>query len=165
MTVKTLLSEYADYNLWANTQMANWLKSKASELMEAPVSSSFPNLKITVLHIWGAEKVWLERLNEQTPETFITDTFQGTALEALDGWVKFSGTFQQYVHSLSDEQLMASCDFKLLNGTADNRPRVEMIQHCMNHSTYHRGQMVTMARSLGLTDPPQTDYIKYIRIR
>jgi uncharacterized damage-inducible protein DinB len=33
--------------------------------------------------------------------------------------------------------------------------------HCMNHSTYHRGQIVTMGRNLGFTDAPMTDYNFY----
>ncbi|MFN2424735.1 MAG: DinB family protein [Cryomorphaceae bacterium] len=33
----------------------------------------------------------------------------------------------------------------------------------MNHSTYHRGQLVTMGRQAGLSTPPQTDYIFYVR--
>jgi len=33
----------------------------------------------------------------------------------------------------------------------------------MNHGTFHRGQLVTMGRSLGLTDPPKTDFIHYLR--
>ena len=36
--------------------------------------------------------------------------------------------------------------------------RYEFIQHMINHSTYHRGQLVTMGRVLGITDAPGTDY-------
>ena len=41
-------------------------------------------------------------------------------------------------------------------------PQPDMIQHCLNQSTYHRGQIVTIARKIGLTDPPMTDYILYV---
>jgi uncharacterized damage-inducible protein DinB len=40
-----------------------------------------------------------------------------------------------------------------------------MIHHCMNHSTYHRGQIVTIARNLELTDPPSTDFMRYVRLK
>ncbi|MBL0256882.1 MAG: hypothetical protein IPQ03_04840 [Bacteroidetes bacterium] len=37
--------------------------------------------------------------------------------------------------------------------------RYEYIIHVINHSTYHRGQVVTIARGLGITENiPATDY-------
>jgi len=36
-----------------------------------------------------------------------------------------------------------------------------MPQHCINHGTYHRGQIITIARNIGITDPPTTDYNYY----
>ena len=37
----------------------------------------------------------------------------------------------------------------------------EYIMHYANHSTYHRGQVITIGRSLGFTDAPMTDYNLY----
>ncbi len=46
---------------------------------------------------------------------------------------------------------------------AKNRlPRYEYIVHVVNHSSFHRGQLVTMARQLGIDkDIPNTDYNIY----
>ncbi len=37
-------------------------------------------------------------------------------------------------------------------------PRYEFLQHVFNHSTYHRGQVVTIGRNIDITDAPMTDY-------
>jgi uncharacterized damage-inducible protein DinB len=37
-----------------------------------------------------------------------------------------------------------------------------MIQHVVDHSSYHRGQIVTMLRQLGVT-PPSTGLIRFYR--
>jgi len=37
-----------------------------------------------------------------------------------------------------------------------------MMQHLVNHATYHRGQIVTMLRQLGVK-PTNTDMIFYFR--
>jgi uncharacterized damage-inducible protein DinB len=42
------------------------------------------------------------------------------------------------------------------------RPRVELLQHCLNHSTYHRGQIVSIGHQVGLKDAPMTDYMYYV---
>lgn len=163
MTLESLLKDYAAFNLWANEQFVKWLKSKPLELMEREMPSSFPTIRDTLLHIWGAEDIWLERLQRVSPTTFLTERFSGSVEDIFDGVLKKSTEFVAYVNGLSDTDFQEVCDFKLLNGTADSRSRSQMIHHCLNHSTYHRGQIVTMARNFGLTDPPGTDYMKYVR--
>lgn len=165
MTLESLLKDYVGFNLWANTEMVNWLKTKPLELMEQEVPSSFPNIRNTLLHIWGAEEIWLERLQLIPPSTFLFQRFNGTVEDVFAGILNMSEKFSVYVEDLQDADFQEICTFKLLNGTEDSRSRVKMIHHCMNHSTYHRGQIVTMARNLGLTDPPSTDYIRYVRIK
>ncbi len=163
MTLDTLLQDYTAYNLWANTATVNWLRTKPADLMTREVPSSFPTLKHTLLHIWGAEQIWLERLQCIPTTKFVSIDFTGTTAEVFDGLLHCSAAFDQYTQRLDADAFQESCPFRLLNGTEDTRPRHQMILHCMQHSTYHRGQIVTMARNLGLTDPPQTDYIKYVR--
>ena len=160
-----LLKDYAQYNLWANTQTINWLKTKPIALMEQEVPSSFPNLKLTLLHIWAAEKVWLERLLGTPPTTFLSQTFHGSTEDVFEGILQQSTAFNNYVQGLLEGNFDEICDFRLLNGTEDSRQRAEMIHHCINHSSYHRGQIVTIARILGQTDPPSTDFIKYLRVQ
>ena len=41
----------------------------------------------------------------------------------------------------------------------------DIIQHAVNHGTYHRGQILTMLRQLGFTKLFSTDYIAYCRER
>lgn len=158
-----LLNDYAAFNLWANTKMVSWLQTKPSELMEREVPSSFPSLHLTLLHIWGAEEIWLERLRGIPPTTFLFQRFKGTTADVFEGALAMSKQFADYVHALSEDDLQEQLAFRLFNGSEDQRPRYEMIHHCLNHSTYHRGQMVTIARSLGITDPPQTDFMQYLR--
>lgn len=165
MDLSALLKDYAGFNLWANTLTVDWLKSKPLDVMAREVPSSFPSLHQTLLHVWSAEKVWLERLRQAPSEPFLFQTFNGTTPDVFDGILKMSEQFNAYVQRLSDTDFQETCHFRLLNGTEDDRPRYYMIQHCINHSTYHRGQIVTIARNLELTDPPSTDFMRYIRLK
>jgi uncharacterized damage-inducible protein DinB len=38
-----------------------------------------------------------------------------------------------------------------------------MLQHLVNHATYHRGQVTTMLRQLGAPAPKSQDLIRYYR--
>lgn len=165
MDLPALLKDYAAFNRWANTQTVHWLNTKPVELMTREVPSSFPSLHQTLLHIWGAEKLWLERMRQAPPEPFLFETFNGTTLDVFDGILKTSEQFNAYVQGLSDGEFNEICYFRLLNGAEDKRPRHYMIHHCINHSTYHRGQIVTIARNLEMTEPPSTDFMRYIRLK
>ena len=41
----------------------------------------------------------------------------------------------------------------------------EMLQHVVNHASYHRGQVTTMLRQLGAEPPPSQDLIAFYRER
>lgn len=165
MTLETILKDYTDYNLWANRLVVEWLKNKPSDLWTAEVPSSFPSLHKTLLHIWGAEEVWIERLEERAPGPFLTSYFDGTTEEVFDSLLKCSEQFRDLAAGQSADYFSGTSTYVHINGREYTQNRAKMILHCMQHSTYHRGQIVTIARNLGLNDPPQTDYIAYVRLQ
>lgn len=163
-TVASFVSDCATYNSWANQQLVNWLQDKPVELMEQVVPSSFPSLKETLVHIWDTQRFWLAVLQQVPPPlSFRMHGFTGTVDEVFTELVDQSETFATYIESLSEEALQEIVHFDTpwVSGT---RTRLEFIQHCLNHSTYHRGQLVTIGRNVGLTDAPMTDYSFYFLI-
>ena len=165
MTLELLLKDFTTYNLWANRLMVDWLQKKPAELMTREVPSSFPSLHLTMLHIWGAEKVWIERLNSDAPGPFLTQSFVGTTEEVFKGLLSVSEQFRDLVAGQDAAYFTGNSSYVHINGNSYTQNRAQMILHCMQHSTYHRGQLVTMARNLGLSDPPQTDYIAHVRLQ
>ena len=160
-TVSSLLSDYAIYNHWANKRLVDWLQTKPVSLMDQEVPSSFPSLTETLVHIWDTQRFWLSVIQElPSPKSFRMESFLGTIDEVFEAVVGHSETFAEYVASLSESELqeMVYFDTPWVSGT---RTRIEFIHHCLNHSTYHRGQIVTIGRLLGLTDAPMTDYSFY----
>ncbi len=164
MTLTSLLKNYTAYNLWANTRLVEWLQSKPADLWQQEVPSSFPSLHATLLHIWSAEKVWLDRLRQVPSPVFLFQHFTGTTADVFEGLVANSRDFATYIQAQDETFFQETCHFRFLSGQEDGRVRADMIQHCIQHSTFHRGQVVTIARNLGLTDPPATDYIVYVRL-
>ncbi len=165
MTLESLLKDYTAYNLWANEKMIYWLKATPLEYMEREVLSSFPSLRSTLMHIWAAEDVWLQRLQNLSLSSFIAETFQGTNLELFEQLLQNSDSFKNFVHRQSTDFFDNTTQYKHTNGIVYEQCNAEIIQHCIQHSTYHRGQVVTIGRQLGLANPPKTDFIEYIRQR
>lgn len=165
MTAQDLLRDFAAYNVWANTELVNWLIGQSVALLEQETPSSFHTIRQTLLHIWDVESSWLEDLMGLPNAVSLLETFTGSAAELFTGLLDKSIEFEVFVQKLSAEELQQTCTYPRYDGALETRTRFDIIQHCMNHSTYHRGQVVTMARQLGLTNLPETDYIKYLRVR
>jgi uncharacterized damage-inducible protein DinB len=162
-TVKlgALVKDYVTYNAWANRTLVEWLKTKPLEMMDQPVLSSFPSLRATLIHIWDCQRFWLSVLQQAPPPPSVNDIAGYTLDDILDGFMAETDQFATYVNSLDEPAMQEQVVF--ISPYAESvSPRFEFIHHCMNHSTYHRGQMVTIGRNLDLTDAPMTDYNFYL---
>lgn len=155
----TLLKRYTEYNYWANEQFTEWLSTASEEQLNQEIESSFSSLKETVLHIWSAEYLWLQTVKEQSTQNNPAKSFAGSKQELLEGWLQASQNFRDHVQGMTATELEAERSRgERVTAIAD------MIHHCMNHSTYHRGQLITMGRQAGLQDPPRTDFIYYVSL-
>jgi uncharacterized damage-inducible protein DinB len=65
----------------------------------------------------------------------------------------------QFLATLDDRKLQETLAATMRTGTYTS-PYWQMIQHVVDHSSYHRGQIVTMLRQLGVT-PPSTGLIRF----
>lgn len=156
-----MMQRYTAYNHWANEQLAEWLRTASEEDLDREIESSFSSIKKTVVHIWNAEYLWLQIVRDESADDSPGRNFDGGRDDLLDGWLQASANFSNYVKEMSTAELNT------------RRPRTrgegytviaDMILHCMNHSTYHRGQLITMGRQVGLKDPPRTDFIYYVSL-
>ncbi|MEZ4983410.1 MAG: DinB family protein, partial [Saprospiraceae bacterium] len=67
MSLKNLISDYAQYNAWANERLVNWLQSKSSDLYYQSVPSSYPSLILTLNHIFAVQEFW-QSIIEEIPQ-------------------------------------------------------------------------------------------------
>jgi uncharacterized damage-inducible protein DinB len=154
-----LLKRYTAYNVWADQALADWLATATDAQWEQEIPSSFTTLRRTALHIWSAEYLWLQVLRDEPYTDNPTRDFRGSNADLLAGWREASEAFHRHVDGMSDEDLSGT------RGGGDGRAPLrvdDIIQHCMNHSTYHRGQLITQGRQAGLADPPRSDYIHFV---
>ena len=163
--MKNIYTQYCRYNLWANEKLTAIFKDLDEEKADQFIESSFPSVKKTILHIWDAEVIWLKRLKGEMPKEFPSISFEGTAIEAIDGLLRTSQDFIDFVESKEEPFFNQTFTVQTITSGEYTQKAFDMIHHCMNHSTYHRGQLLTMARQLGLKKLPSTDMIFYLRER
>lgn len=157
--------ELANYNRWANHVVSSWLATLTEEQWKATVISSFNSVEATTIHIIGAEKIWLERLQLMTQMSWLPAHFQGNCAEALEIWQGASAGLESYVQLLKHTDLDAPLHYTRLNGEAYTQPIYKVLAHIFNHSSYHRGQLVTQLRQLGFEGVTTTDLLSFYNLK
>lgn len=161
--MKELLASYSKFNLWANKKICDFVLTLSNEQLEKEIISSFPSVKATLLHVWDAQQIWLHRLQGTTMTDVPSKMFKGTADELSEGILKTSQELIDFVESCGDNFLLSPLDYKNRAGQEFRNRIGDIIQHVVNHGTYHRGQVITMFRQLGFTKLFSTDYIAFCR--
>jgi uncharacterized damage-inducible protein DinB len=157
---KNYFLELAQYNIWANQKMTDWLSQISEEQWSQKLVGSFESIEATAIHTAGAEKIWFERMNDQA-QPFLNLTFKGNKNDLIEIWKNASENLKNYVSEISEGDLQETFAYKNLKGGGFSRMRYQAIAHVFNHSTYHRGQLVNYLRQVGFTGVGTTDLIYF----
>jgi uncharacterized damage-inducible protein DinB len=155
------------YTEWANELAMSAAAKIPSEELCRNVGISHGSIFGTLLHMAGAEWIWLERWHGRSPAKaeawalWTTDVCPD--LPTLKHrWDQLAEQRAGFVAGLDEARLNEDLAFKLLSGDPSSMRLIDQMQHVVNHATMHRGQIVGMIRQLGI-DPPATDLLFYLR--
>jgi uncharacterized damage-inducible protein DinB len=156
-----------DYTEWANGLAMKAAGQLTDEDLRRDVRVSHQSIFGTLLHMAGAEWIWLERWHGRSPakaEAWSLWTPEACPdLAALNGrWSDVIDRRAQLFRNIDEDRLAAELAFKLLSGDPSSMPLIDQMQHVVNHATMHRGQIVGMIRQLGI-EPPSTDLLFFLR--
>ena len=156
-----------DYTEWANALAMDAAVNLSDENLRLDFGISHKSIFGTLLHMAGAEWLWVERWNGRSPgktEAWALWTTESCADFGMlnERWRDLVDRRAQFVSELDEDRLAAELAFKLLSGDPSSMRLVDQMQHVVNHATLHRGQVVGMIRQLGI-DPPSTDLLFFLR--
>ena len=156
--------ELFDYNAWANRTIFDAVAQLPADQYFRDLKSSYGGIHGTLAHIVWAEQLWLHRwLGRPNPAVP-----QGTDLRSLAEvrarWEEVEAERGRFVAGFSEARLDDTRLVKPSSGGEYVHSFRQMFRHFINHSSYHRGQIVTFLRQLGAR-PPSTDLILYYRMK
>jgi uncharacterized damage-inducible protein DinB len=153
-----------DYNAWADHRTLEACAALNEEQFTRDMGSSFRSVRDTLLHIMQVEWLWLERWHGRSPTSFAADRQYPDAESIRARWAEIERDLLDYLASLTSEEVQRVVQHKTTAGVPQAQPLWQMLQHLVNHGTYHRGQVATMLRQLG-AKPIATDLIFFYRER
>lgn len=161
--MKELLKKYTKYNIWANERICAMMEKVNPLLLDKELKSSYKSIRKTAYHIWDAETIWIKRLQGKSLKEWPSENFKGGFPEFKNEFLGGSGKFFMYVLNKEPKQLEQNLTYKNTKGVQFTDKIGHIIQHVCNHSTFHRGQIITMLREVGETELFPTDFIAFER--
>jgi uncharacterized damage-inducible protein DinB len=159
------LRHLLDYHYWARDRVLDAVRPLDVSAFTAPRESSFTSIRDTLAHTYLAEWAWYSRWQGHSPSAFpALDQFADIdALSAV--WHDTEQRVRAFIEPMSDADTTRVIAYRLFSGVEAASPVWQMVQHVVNHASYHRGQVTTMLRQAGATPAKSMDLITYYRER
>ena len=156
MNALGLLTEKIAYNRWANQLVVEWLHQQPADLYEKEVASSFPTINKLLHHIMEAEKYYFSLLRQEE-ETYDLTMETHKVFEEL---VRIDQELLEWVLSQEADEMGKEISLQR-SPVMETYTVATLLTHLVNHSTYHRGQLIALRHQLEMTQAPKVDYYRY----
>jgi len=154
-----------DYHYWARDRVLDAVAALSPEQFTRDLGSSFKSVRDTLVHLYAAEWAWHSRWQGVSP-TAMLPMDQFPDLESIRRqWREHETKVRALVDSLGEAGITRVFEYRTLNGQPGASEFWQMLQHVVNHGSYHRGQVTTMLRQLGVAPPKSMDMIAFYRER
>jgi uncharacterized damage-inducible protein DinB len=153
----------ADYNYWARDQLLEAVALLTPEQFTRNMGNSFSSVRDTIAHICDAESIWLARWEGLQPTGFQSPDRVPDLAAARAEWSGLERRMRETLVRLGPQGVGSAIEYKDMRGNPRTDLFWQMLQHVVNHGTYHRGQVTTMLRQLGAAPPKYMDLIVFYR--
>jgi uncharacterized damage-inducible protein DinB len=156
----THVSELLDYHYWAQERVFDACEPLTPEQFTQDLGNSFKSVRDTLVHIHFAECIWYARWAHEPFTAPTPDMFPD-----LDSVRQVSrsheATMRASLERLGQHGINQMLEYSSRFDGKNHRSLTwHMVQHVVNHATYHRGQVTMMLRLLG-AKPVGTDLIVF----
>ena len=158
------IRELYDYNYWARDRQLEACAALTPEQFLRPMGNSFSSVRDTLAHMVGTEWVWRERWYGSTTQEMLA-LARASSIEAYiqnwaqqfpslhaiaQRWRTEERMMREYLMELDEEMIAKPFNYASFAGKRWSYPLWRTLFHLLNHQTYHRGQITTLLRQLGV---------------
>lgn len=144
------------YDRWANAKVLDACRKLSSEQYCAEPVPGWSSVRSTIYHIALATEWNLRTFAGGPEESIPSEADLGTVDDAARLLERAYGRFEEARVTLTPDRLNSMLTVRG-PGYTYTLPRWAMLRHIVNHSTYHRGQVASKLKRLGI-EAPNTDF-------
>jgi uncharacterized damage-inducible protein DinB len=149
------------YHAWASRVLVEAAGKLTPEELTRDFGTADKSVLGTLVHVFGADRLWLARLKREPPKTFLADADYRLAVLEND-WPALYQQWKQWADGLTDDEAGAELSYSDMRGNPWRQRIGQLALHVVNHGTHHRGQVSGFLRAMGQA-PPKLDLVLYYR--
>jgi uncharacterized damage-inducible protein DinB len=154
-----------DYHYWARDHVLDAVQLLTPEQFTRDMNSSFRSVRGTLAHVYFAEWAWHSRWLGRSPSKGREAGEVADVAGLRTAWGELERSVRAFAGGLDERGVEREIEYRLLNGQPGTSRVWQMVQHVVNHATYHRGQVTTMLRQMGARAPKEMDLDTFYRER
>jgi uncharacterized damage-inducible protein DinB len=159
------LQTLLEYHYWARDRVLDAAAALTADQFTRNLGSSFKSVRDTLAHLYAAEWAWCSRWNGHSPAALLAADLFPDVATLRSKWRELEANVHAVLARMGEQGLDQVIAYTMLNGDARSSVFWHMVQHVVNHGSYHRGQVTTMLRQLGATPPQGMDLITFYRTK
>jgi uncharacterized damage-inducible protein DinB len=153
----------ARYNAWANRRLYQACEGLSAAEYLRERASFFGSLHATLNHILVADRIWIARIEGQTPPNLRLDQILYADLIGLKvARLAEDERIRNLIAGIPGAGLDQPLGYRNSRGDRFETPLRLVLGHFFNHQTHHRGQVHCMLSQTEIAPPP-LDLILFIR--
>lgn len=158
---KDHLMHVFEYVRWADHRQMDACRSVPAANYMHDYGFSFRTVHDTIVHMLAAQQVWLTRWEGRGPVKML-DRHDLPDLESVRvHWGALHAQVGDFLHRQSPAALARNVEWTTQEGKFYTLPLGHCVQHCLDHATYHRGQLNSLIKLAGGT-PTRVMYYLYL---
>ena len=152
-----------DFHYWARDRLLDAIEPLSAEQFTRDMGGSFRSVRDTLAHMYSAEWIWLSRWQGMSPSAMLSPETFPDVPSIRAAWKEHESRMNAFLEGLDEAGLNQRIEFATLGGQPMTGVLWRLVQHVVNHASYHRGQVTTMIRQLGGTPPKSQDLVTFYR--
>lgn len=152
---------HIDYSAWASSRLVEAAAQLSGEELDRDFGTADKSVLGTLVHAFGADRVWLRRVRREPWGGFLTDRDRSLAV-LQDEWPNVYDGWRQWLEQLTDATAGDAIGYRDMKGNEHSSKAWEIVLHVVNHATHHRGQVSGFLRALGRSPAP-LDLVAFYR--
>jgi uncharacterized damage-inducible protein DinB len=157
------LRRLLDYHYWARDRMLEAVDRLSPDQFTRSMGNSFGSVRDTIAHIYSAEWVWYSRWRGKSPTSMLAPELLPDPGSVRTAWLEHEQKVRAFFEPLDGAGIARVIEYTSLAGQPAASVLWHMLQHVVNHATYHRGQVTTLLRQLEAPPPRSMDLIAFYR--
>lgn len=157
------LVNLARYKSWADELLYESISSLPENELVQDRAMLFGNILSLLHHVYAMDIVWKSnmegvkhKLQTRNPEVQSSLQELRKLQNVVNSW------YENYFGSLGSDQSVEKVHFEYIGGGSGVMTRADILQHAVNHSSYHRGHIEGVLYQLDI-EPPTTDISVFLK--